>query len=182
MIEGAIARRWARALLQLAQEENAVAEVREQLSDFAALLRAGDGELARVIESPSFSRSEKVAIVTDLAKARNALPRVRNFLALAITKDRARYLLPIIDEFDRLADTLTGVVKAELTVAMTIPDALVQRIRAVLETRTQQRVQLVVKTDPSLVGGAVLRFGSRVVDGSVRSQLETLSRRIAQTQ
>ncbi len=177
MIEGSIAKRWARALIELAREGNQIEEVREQLNAFSALLDA-DGEVLSVLESPSFGNREKIAIVKQIAEGQNLLPVVRNFLSLAMEKDRARYLRPIISEYVRMADELTGIVKGELVVAEAMNDAAVEQVRAALEKSTGKKIQLNVKVDPAILGGAVVRLGSLVVDGSVCAQLETMSREL----
>ncbi len=179
MIEGAITQRWARALIALAQEENQLAAVREQLNAFQVTLTAEDGKLAEALQSPSFSRADKVAIVTQLAGALNALPAVRNFLSLAVSKDRARYIGPIIERFNAMADELTGMVKAELTVAEQPGADMQDKVRQALEKATNKKIELQVQVDPAILGGAVVRLGSLEVDGSVRSQLEAMARELA---
>ena len=179
MIEGSIAQRWARALLQLAQEENQLAPMRGQLASVRAALASDGGKLAVVLESPSFSRAEKAAIVRDVAAAAGAHALVKNFLGLAMDKDRGRYLTPIIDQFNRMADELTGVVKAVLTVAEALPEGADGKIRTALERVTKKKIELEVIIDPGLVGGAVVRLGSLVVDGSLSAQLEGLARSLA---
>jgi F-type H+-transporting ATPase subunit delta len=179
VIEGSISQRWARALLQLAQEEKNLEGIRTQLNAFAGLLKVEGGKLSEVLESPSFSHKEKVAIVTVLAQSINALPTVKNFLALAMEKDRGLYLNAIIQQFNKLADDLTGIVKAELVVAEALPDGIEERIRVALEKVTKKKIELNVKVDPALMGGAIVRLGSMVVDGSLRAQLEGLTRELA---
>ena len=179
MIEASIAQRWARALFQLAQEENQVAAVREQVNLFADTMRADGGKLADVLQSPSFSAPDKRGVVIDLAAALNALPVVKNFLALAMDKNRGHYLLPIIENFNRMADDATGIIHAELTVAAELPADVTAKITAALEKASKKKVQLEVKVDPKLIGGAVVKLGSLIVDGSLRSQLENLSRQLA---
>lgn len=179
MIEASIAQRWARALLQLAQEENQVEAVREQVNRFAELMKAEGGQLAGVLTSPSFSARDKGEIVKQLADAQTALPIVKNFLALAMDKNRGHYLLPIIEHFNRMADDLTGIIRAELTVAADLPADVRARIAAALEKASKKKVELEVKVDPALIGGAVVKLGSLIVDGSLRAQLENLSRQLA---
>lgn len=179
MIEGSITQRWARALLELAQEENKLADFRAQLNGFVELLKAEGGQLAAVLESPSFSHNEKTAIVNQLAGMQNLLPSVKNFLGFAMEKNRGRYVVPIVQAFNRMADELTGVVKAELIVAAEISSAARDRIRGALEKSTKKTIELDVKVDPALIGGAMVRLGSLIVDGSLRSQLDELSRNLA---
>lgn len=179
MIEASIAQRWARALLQLAQEANQVDAVRAQVNAFAELMKADGAMLAGVLQSPSFAAGDKREIVKQLAAAQNALPVVKNFLALAMDKNRGHYLLPIIEHFNRMADDLTGVIRAELTVAAGLPADVQAKITAALEKASKKKVQLEVKVDPALIGGAVVKLGSLIVDGSLRAQLENLSRQLA---
>ena len=181
MIEGTIAQRWARALLELAREEERVDAVREQLNALASLLTK-EKALKAALESPSFHQSEKIAIVRELAAAMNLLPAVKNFLSLAMTKSRARYLLPIVEHFNRAADELTGVVKAELTSAVELSPEMREQMRVALEKTTGKKIELQAAVDPSLLGGATIRLGSRVVDGSLRSQLAGLARQLARVE
>jgi F-type H+-transporting ATPase subunit delta len=182
VIEGTITQRWARALIGLAQEGNQLAAVREQLNVFAAQLAGDDGKLATALESPSFNRKEKLAIVSAVIGTQNPLPTVRNFLSLAVEKDRARYIRPIIERFNSMADALTGRVKAHLTVAEKPSEATLEKIRGGLEKATQKKIELDVAIDPTVLGGAVVQLGSVVVDGSIRAQLARLSRELAGTE
>ena len=178
MIEGSIVRRWARALLELVQEQGELESAREQLNAFQALLRADAAEFAAVLESPSFSHQEKIAILRDLAKSQGMLPVVSNFLALAVEKDRARYITHIVDEFNRMADEISGVAKADLIVSESIPEAQSDSVRKALEKATGKKIKMAVTVDPEIVGGAVIRMGDLVVDASIRAQLEALSREL----
>ena len=179
MIEGSIVRRWARALLELVREEGQLEAAREQLDLFQSLLVADAAELSAVLESPSFSSQSKVAIVRDLAKSQVMLPTVANFLALAIEKNRARYITHIVNEFNRMADEISGIAKAELVVSEAVPEAQTDSVRSALEKATGKKIELAVTVDPAIVGGAVIRLGGLVVDASIRAQLETLSRELA---
>jgi F-type H+-transporting ATPase subunit delta len=176
VIEGSITQRWARALLQLAVEQNKVVEFREQLNGFAALMQMDNGKLGDVLASASFSRKDKVAIVNELANGQNLLPELKNFLGLAMEKNRGHYVVPIVERFNRMADEATGVAKAELTVAAPLADDVKERIASALAKATKKKIELEVKVDPAIVGGASVRMGSLVVDGTLRSQLEELAR------
>jgi F-type H+-transporting ATPase subunit delta len=170
LITNAIARRYAKALVQLAAEEGAVEKFQAGLTAFEAVL-AGNPDLRAILVSPAYRVEVKREIVRDLL-ARLALPTTpANFLQLLIDRNRLNYLSQIIASYGILADELSGVVRPTLTSAMPLDDRQVEGIKEALAKSTGKKVVLTVGVDPSLIGGVVTKIGDKVFDGSVKTQL-----------
>ena len=170
MITNAIARRYAKALVQLAAEEGAVEKFQAGLTSFEAVL-AGNPDLRAILVSPAYRVEVKREIVRDLL-ARLALPATpANFLQLLIDRNRLDYLPQIIASYGALADELSGVVRPTLTSATPLDAGQVEEVKGALARFTGKKVVLSVEVDPSLIGGVVTKIGDKVFDGSVKTQL-----------
>jgi len=170
LITNAIARRYAKALVQLAAEEKSVEKFQAGLTAFEAVL-AGNPDLLAILTSPAHRVEVKREIVRDLL-ARLALPATpANFLQLLLDRNRLGYLSQIIASYGALADELSGVVRPTLTSAMPLDDRQVEEIKGTLAKYTGKRVVLKVEVDPALIGGVVTRIGDMAFDGSLKTQL-----------
>lgn len=181
MIEGSLARRYAKALLELAQETHAVDAVGTQLESFVALCQANDGQLLAAMGNPGFTAAERKGVL-DAVLPRLALsPLFVNFIRLVVDKDRFAALPDIAREYRALADTLANRVRATVTTASPASAALQAEIAAALAAATGKQVVLETQVDPTLLGGMVARVGSRLFDASLRTRLETLQVALATT-
>jgi F-type H+-transporting ATPase subunit delta len=175
MIVGSIARRYAKALFSLADEQGQVEQWSTGLDALGRAL-AASAELRGTLASPLFDKDQRRGVVAALARS-IALPVTpANFLLLLADRARLAYLPAIIQEFRDLADGRLGRVRAKVTSAVPLsPD----EAKGIAERLAQGRkAQVIVETavDPALLGGVVAQVGSLVYDGSVRSQLEELRR------
>jgi len=169
----ALTRRYAKALVELAVEQQAVDRYGEELATVNTVL-AREGLLHQLLESPTLALEKKAAMLTDLAAALELSPRMSDFLGLVLSKGRIDYLPPIEDAYRRLADELSGVLRARITSAAELDAAQQQAIGASLEKQTGKKVALNVKVDPQLIGGVQAEIGGRLFDGSVRTQLQRI--------
>jgi F-type H+-transporting ATPase subunit delta len=169
----ALPRRYAKALVELAVEQQAVDRYGEELATVNAIL---DREelLRQLLESPSLALEKKAAMLSDLAAALDLSSRMRDFLGLVLSKGRIGYLPQIEDTYRRLADELSGVLRARITSAVVLDAAQQQAIGASLEKQTGKKVALNVSVDPQLIGGVKAEIGGRLFDGSVRTQLQRI--------
>jgi F-type H+-transporting ATPase subunit delta len=117
---------------------------------------------------------KKSAMLSDLAAALELSAGMRNFLGLVLSKGRIGYLPQIEENYRRLADELSGVLRAQVTSAVALDEAQQQAIGAGLEKQTGKKVALNVKVDPQLIGGVQAEIGGRLFDGSVRTQLQRI--------
>jgi len=169
----ALPRRYAKALVELAVEQQAVDRYGEELATVNAVL---DQEtlLRQLLESPTLVMEKKAAMLSDLAAALELSTGMRDFLGLVLTKGRIDCLPQIEEFYRRLADDLSGVLRAQVTSAVELDAAQQQAIGAGLEKQTGKKVALNVKVDPRLIGGVQAEIGGRLFDGSVRTQLQRI--------
>ncbi len=168
-----VAERYATALFELAQEERAVEAVER---DFAALKAAvaESPDLARLVRAPVFSREEQQKGMDAVLRRMEAAPLTVRFVLLLAAKRRLFTLLDVIKAYDILVARLRGEVRAEVTSARPLNDAEVAELRAVLKSRLGRDARLDAKVDPSLLGGLVVKVGSRMIDSSLRTKLDGL--------
>jgi len=161
----AIARRYAKALLLIGQQDDQTERYRTELQSVAALV-AGDRRLEQAITNPLYDSAARKRVLQSLIE-RMALSRaVESFLVLLFEKGRIGFLGAINDFYQKLADELKGVASAA-----DLSAEAVERIREVLSKRTGKDVVLEIKQDHSLIGGLVTQIGDLVLDGSIRTQL-----------
>src|SRR5262245_20500691 len=173
MRSSAAARRYARALFGIAQETGAVAQVRGELAGMAALFES-EPALRNALFRPLHPVAERRAVLRSLCQRLSLTPTVRNFFAYAIDQRRLVDFDAIRSEFEALADTAAGVIKAHVVSAASLDGAQRARLQSALAARTGRTVELEVSVDPALIGGAVATVGNVVFDGSLRTQLAQL--------
>jgi len=174
-----LATRYARALLSLLPEPRAL----EAADAFLDALRAAmdqSREVRDALLDPAVSRAQRKAMLGALATRAGMPPVVVNFLNTVVDHHRAAALPSIAVVFHEERERAMGIVPAELTTAVALADDQRDRARAALERATGSQVRLVCHVEPGLLGGAVTRIGSRIYDGSLRTQLAALGARMAQ--
>ncbi len=175
MTSGSIARRYAKALFDLAPDSTRMQAWTDALLALERAL-AGSAELRDVLVNPAFSRGQRRAVVAQLAEALRFDPEPTNLLFLLGDRNRLDQLDAIIRFFGALADAKLGRVRAKLTSATPLDDRTAQAISDKLARATGAQVILDRQVDAALVGGAVAEVGSLTYDGSIRTQLEALRR------
>ncbi len=171
-----VARRYAQALMQIAEEQNAVEPVAADLASVGAALKASR-ELRLLLASPVVREGKKKAVLQELWGSR-LRPTTMAFLLLLTHKQRERLLPEVIEEFSALRDRTLGVVGAEVRTAVPISAAQEAELGAGLSRSTGKTVRIRTAIDPAIRGGLLVRIGDTVVDASVRRQLERLRERL----
>jgi F-type H+-transporting ATPase subunit delta len=180
MVNVSIARRYARALLEVAVEAKSLEQTTEQLTSFAQVLQKNQ-DLADILLNPAFTRPQRSAVVEALFKAAGGLtPEVANLMRLLVDRGRLGYLPDIARVFLDMADQRVGLVRGKITSAVRLPPESVQKLQQALERITQRKVTLEEKVDPKVLGGVAAQVGSVVYDGTLRSQLDELKRTLSQ--
>lgn len=181
MTASALASRYANALVDVVAGKAAGVppeQVRGELRSFEAAL-SGSPDLHNVLASPAVAPSRKRAVVGRIADML-AMSRVsRNFLFVLIDHRRINVLGDVLDHFEILLDERLGFTRADIRSAREMADGQRAALVAELERLTGKRVRPRFTVNEDLIGGAVAKIGSTIYDGSVRSQLETLGRRLA---
>lgn len=173
MPRGAAARRYAKALFQLAAEDDRVSDVRGELSALAELLER-DSELRDVLLRPIHPVAQRRAVMAGVADKLGASQVLQSFYAFLIDQRRLVDFDAIRGEYERLADESRGITRAEVVTAGPLGDEQLERLRRALAARTGRDVVLTVDVDPTLLGGAIAKVGDLVFDGSLRTQLAQL--------
>ena len=163
--------RYADAFASVAVERSLnVKAARQQMRDFADTLE-GSPRLLEVFADPSVDGGQKLSLLDALAEKIGIYREVRNFLALIIEHQRLGQIEQILDAYHRVADEGVGLVEAEVTSSRELTAESKQEMEFEISKLAVSRVSVSYKQDASLIGGAVVRIGSTVYDGSVRGQL-----------
>lgn len=174
----ALTLRYAHAFASVAESNHLDANAaQQQLRDFSDTL-AGSHELREVLMNPSIIAEQKLKVLDAIAGRIGMLPQVRNFIAVIMDHQRLSELDEILTEYHEIADEQSGLAEAEITSAHPLND----EDRAELESQVAKvagsRVRATYRQDPTLLGGAVVRIGSTVYDGSLRGQFQQLKQRL----
>jgi len=173
LINLSLARRYAKALLSIGKEDGKYNEYGVELSSFAHLLQR-EPELHDAIVNPMYSRDDRRRVLEKILEMVQMDPMVSNFLKLLFDKNRIDGIMAIANVYQELVDQLENISRAKITAAAPLDEAMVDRIRQALEKITHSTVVLEVAEDPAIIGGIVAHVGDLVLDGSVRTQLQSL--------
>lgn len=178
MIAGSLAKRYARALLEVAVESQAGETVLQELTAVAELVRE-QRELRQLLLSPSVRRRDAVQIMDEVAARLPVSPLTRTFLRVVLEAGRAAALEGILRAYEVLLDEQLGRVRAAVTTAVPLEREQQARLAVELARLTGKRVRLEVAQEPAILGGVIARIGSRVYDGSLKTRLARLRQELA---
>ena len=169
-----MAGRYARALFELALDAKSVDAVKADIEQFDAMIAASP-DLNRLVRSPVFGAEEQArALGVVLAKA-GIGGLASNFLLFVTSNRRLFAVRDMIRDFRKLVARWKGEVTAEVTAAEKLSDARLEEIKSALKSITGEKaVDLHVKIDPEIIGGLVVKLGSRMVDSSLRTKLNAI--------
>ena len=168
-----VAKRYAAALLELAEDGGATGEVERDLAAFDAML-AESADLVRLVRSPVFTADEQQAALDALLTKAGISGLAANFVKLA-AKNRRLFVLPdMIKAFRALLAEKRGEATAEVVSAAPLSDAHVAALKEGLSASTGKKINIAARVDPALIGGLVVKVGSRMVDTSLRTKLNSL--------
>lgn len=179
MSETIIARRYAEALLNLAEKAGQIEDVAQGLDDVAGVIDASP-RLREVLVSPQVSEDERRKVIGELLERAQVPELVDKFVRFLAHKYRTPLLLDVQRVFHELADARLGRAQAQLTVAAPLSEAEQERLQELYERLSGRKISLSVTVDPDILGGAVTRIGSTVWDGSLRNALYSMRNAITQ--
>lgn len=172
-----MAGRYALALFELAKEGRSVDAVSADLGRFSDMVDASP-DLRTLIRSPVFSAEDQTRAITEILSRAGIGGIAGNFLKLVASKRRLFAVRAMIADFAKLNDADKGVVRAAVTVAEPLSDGQSEALKSALREATGETVAMTVSVDPAILGGLVVRVGSRMVDGSLRTKLNALRTRM----
>ena len=168
-----VAERYANALFELASDQKDVISVERDLDAFSGLL-AESPDLVRLVRSPVFSSDEQLRAVSGVLAKAGIGGLVANLVKVAAANRRLFAVPDMIAAFKRLAARERGEVSAEVTSAAPLSDGQSAELRAALKASLGKDVTLVPQVDATLIGGLIVKVGSRMIDGSLRTKLNSL--------
>jgi len=173
-IKASLAGRYAAALFELAEENKHLDAVESSLAKLKSVL-ADSSEFAALTTSPLVGRAEAVTATKAVSESLQLDPLTTNFLGTLAENRRLAQLGATIRAFSSIAAQYRGEANAEVISARPLSDAQVAALKAKLKSLAGRDVNVDMNVDPSLLGGLVVRMGSRMIDGSLRTKLNSLA-------
>jgi len=172
-IVSGVAGRYATALFDLAREAGSIDAVKGDLDRFDALV-AESADLTRLVRSPVFSAREQSQALESVLQRAGIGGLAANFLKLVTSNRRLFAVRDMIRAFRGLVADFKGEATAEVTVAEKLKDDHVAALKDALKAVSGKEIDLAIKIDPAIIGGLVVKLGSRMVDTSLRTRLEAI--------
>ena len=173
-IKASLAGRYASALFDLASEAGTVSAVESDLDSLEAALRES-AELRALIKNPEISREQIGKVMTGLGQKIGLSDLTKNFLGVLAENRRVAELPAMIRAFHMIAAAQRGEVTAEVASAHALTDEQIATLETKLRAREGRTVKLKTRVDPALLGGLVVTVGSKRIDGSIRTRLNSLA-------
>jgi F-type H+-transporting ATPase subunit delta len=165
--------RYATALFELARDERCIDTVKADLDGFEVMLTENP-DLMRLVRSPVFSAEEQLRALTAVLGRAGISGVTANFLKVLTANRRLFAVADVIRAFTALVAKFRGEATADVTVAESLSDRNLDALKTALKSVTGKDVTLNVKVDPSIIGGLMVKLGSRMVDSSLRTKLNSI--------
>ncbi|MBI2846986.1 MAG: ATP synthase F1 subunit delta [Chloroflexi bacterium] len=172
MAKGISAKRHAQAVFDIAKESGELERWKEDLDTLAHSL--SEPEVSAFLGNPKVRMREKFKILAGLLEGVH--PLALNLAFLLVARGRLAIVKDIALEYEKMFDAQRGIEHAEVITAIPLSDVEKERIAQRISTVTGKQVTLMAKVEPGLLGGLVVKIGDRVLDGSIRSRLQSLKR------
>jgi len=179
VIPSAILGRYARSLAEVVFEENIEQTVTQDLATYREIFQAVP-DLLEAFHSPAVPREAKEKVLDELMAQYPVNPVTSNFLRILLQHNRIRFFKEIRDSYLSCVNEKKGIVSARVTAAAPLSQEDLKKLAGRLAGITGKLVHIELQTDESLVGGIVVQMGSTIFDGSIRTQLAEMKRRLAE--
>jgi ATP synthase F1 delta subunit len=175
-----LARRYAEALFLAALERDDLDRVTADVSGAAGLIK-DDPKLQHFLESPEILTADKERVVRSVFEERSH-PLVADLILLLLHKQRVPYLPDVMDLYLRRVEEHRGIIRARVLTPFPLSDDLKEKLRRRLEEKTGKKVDLAQKIEKNLIGGVTVIVGDKILDGSLRHELDELRRQLLETE
>ena len=165
--------RYATALFELAQETKTIDAVGADLAQFQSLLDESK-DLTRLVRSPVFSAEDQIAAIDAVASKAGITSLALNFIKLVARNRRLFAISDMIRGYQGLVAQSRGEITAQVTSAEALSDKQITELKAAIKASAGRDVQLSTKIDPTILGGLIVKVGSRMVDNSLKTKLQNL--------
>lgn len=169
---------YATALADIVLQQGAGEPARRQLTDFETAY-AESAELRNFLASPAVTKQQKHGVIEKLVARLGASKIIRNFLFVIVDNQRAHLLPEIVESFEQVLMERQGVETAEVASAVELSNTQKSTLLQTLEHLTGKKIQAKYMLEPALMGGAVVRIGDTIYDGSLRKRLNVLREQLA---
>ena len=173
MVTGSLARRYARAVLEIGTANGNLDKIGADLRSLAKAMRES-AELVTALTNPAIRRADRRRVIDGLLQRIGAELHTKNLVYLLLDGERLGSLEAISREVNAMIEAKSGRMAAEVTSAQPLDAAQLTQITAALEKLSGKKVAVTKREDPALLGGVVAKLGDTVYDGSLRTQLRTL--------
>jgi len=180
MISLAVAQRYAKALVEVAFEENIEHKVTEDLRTYEEIFHAVPG-LLDTLHNPAVTRTAKERLLHEIMARYPVDGITSNFLRVLLRHNRIRFFTSICEAYEKLVSERKGMMHARVTTAEPLSETEVLRLAEKLGTVTGKQVKIDLETDSEILGGVIVQMGSTVYDGSVRTRLTEMRRLLAES-
>ena len=174
---GSLSRRYARALIELARETEALDAFGVQLENLKDALHKSSGSLDLLSDS-LFPLSQRVAAINEIADQSELKPLLKNFLLILVQKERMDLFPEIVREFGRLRDEILGIVRVAVFTPGETEVLLLSQIEKILANRLKKKVIARGGVRPNMIGGLILEVDHTIYDGSIRRDLERVREKL----
>jgi len=172
-----VAERYARAILELADESKQLSQVTNEIRSIADAYGESE-ELRALTANPAVEGGARDALLRDLGARLALSPIAMNAVRLMARRGRLSVLPEVAEMLGRLADQKAGVLRAVVISARPLTEEYYERLSAELSKRTNRKILLERREDPTLIGGVVTRIGDHTIDGSLKGRLAALERQL----
>ncbi len=172
-----VAKKLAKSLMDVGRPGGEAERFGSDLKQIAAVFRA-NGQLAGTLLNPMYSLDERIDLMNKVSVALEVSTAVEKFMVILIETRHIRLITEIESAYAKLDDELSGRVRATIEAPKELSGEVVSEIKSRLSEITGKEVVLTSATDPSLIGGLVIKMDNTVIDGSIRTQLELLKTRM----
>ena len=176
MSEEIASARYARALFELAMKENKLPEAEALLTEIAKVAKKHP-EVMAIIQNPTLRQSEKSSFVEKIIPA-DSPALLKDFFKVLIEKKRFTILGDIQKEFHRLFEKKAGILEVEVLSAVPFSTALRDKLKKMLAAKLRSEIRIIPKTDASLLGGFLLRFGGKEIDCSFKNRIHEIEQQL----
>lgn len=173
MVTGSLARRYARAVIDLGTSSGNLDKIGADLRSLAKAMH-DSAELQTALTNPAIRRSDRRKVIDGLLERIGAQPQTKNLVYLLLDGERLSSVPAIAREVDAMIQAKSGRVSAEISSALPLDAGQVQQITAALEKLSGKKIDVTKREDPALLGGVVAKVGDVVYDGSLRTQLRSI--------
>ena len=170
-----IARRYAKALAEVLPDE----KLEKVLQELKTLVSLFDDKAIKYFKSPIIPVEKKKALLEEVLKKVEVSQELKKLLELMAQRDRLGLLRELLQEFEQFVNARLGIVKAEIISATELDEEVLKKIKEKIEQLFGKKAEVSVKLDPSLIGGFVVKVADKVLDASIKHQLEELKKAIA---